>query len=322
MNQRKLIRLGNSSFAVALPKTWVDKAGLKKGDNVFLEENGNGELIVQSSFNKPDEGTKSEINVKNKDLQTLRREISSNYVRGDSVFSIKGKRTREINAEIKKIIGELLGMEIIKSDTEEMLIKDIFNIEEINITNFIRRIDNNLREMLNILSDAITKKKISKTQLADIDSADSDINKFQLLISRIFFMGAGNPAILTKLKLNSLNLINNWWLSFNLEHIGDELKAMSKLLKNNSLLDKEYETLKSILPKLQEIYIASLESFHTKDFEKNKALEIITRGKHIWAELDKLTLNKSPALARIAMRLKEIETYSYQNLKMAINNII
>ena len=38
MEQRKLIRLGNSSFAIALPKDWVDKSGLKKGDNVFLEQ--------------------------------------------------------------------------------------------------------------------------------------------------------------------------------------------------------------------------------------------------------------------------------------------
>ena len=37
MEQRKLIKLGNSSFALALPKEWVDKSGLKKGDNIFVE---------------------------------------------------------------------------------------------------------------------------------------------------------------------------------------------------------------------------------------------------------------------------------------------
>ena len=36
MEQRKLIKLGNSSFAIALPKDWIEKSGLKKGESIFV----------------------------------------------------------------------------------------------------------------------------------------------------------------------------------------------------------------------------------------------------------------------------------------------
>ena len=86
MEQRKLIRLGNSSFAIALPKDWVDKSGLKKGDNIFVERNNNGEMLISSQFKKINEGKKAVINVDGKDESKIKREFTSDYIRGNSVF--------------------------------------------------------------------------------------------------------------------------------------------------------------------------------------------------------------------------------------------
>ena len=38
---RKILRIGNSSLAITLPKTWLDFYGLKNGDTVELISNGN-----------------------------------------------------------------------------------------------------------------------------------------------------------------------------------------------------------------------------------------------------------------------------------------
>ena len=38
MTYRKIIGFGGSSFVVSLPKEWINKYGLKKGDVVNIEE--------------------------------------------------------------------------------------------------------------------------------------------------------------------------------------------------------------------------------------------------------------------------------------------
>lgn len=320
MDQRKLIKLGNSSFAIALPKTWVDKAGLKKGDNIFITPNSNGELIIQPSLRKISGEKRIDIEVEGKDSLTLKRELSAHYINGCNLFCIKGKRSREINELIKKTIKNLIGIEIIKNESEEIIAKDLFNMEEIDLSNFIRRIDNNLREMFDIIIEGFNKRKISQIQFSDVIEADNDINKFQLLISRILSMGVDNPSILTQLKIGSLYLINSWWFSFNLEHIGDEVKSVIKIIKNESLEEKDYEEFVKLLIKLREIYNNSLEFFYSKDFGKEKALESMSDGEKVWKELDKLTLNMKSIVARIAMKLKEVETSTYQNIKMVLNS--
>lgn len=67
MEQRKLIRLGNSSFAIALPKDWVDKSGLKKGDGIFVERNSNGGLTIEASYNKESARKEAIPDLKDKD---------------------------------------------------------------------------------------------------------------------------------------------------------------------------------------------------------------------------------------------------------------
>jgi len=320
MEQRKLIRLGNSSFAIALPKNWVVKAGLKKGDNIFITPNSNGELIVQPSRGGINGERKIEINIEEKDGLTLRREIVSCYINGYNLFHIKGKKSREISDGIKKAIDGLVGMEIIKNESEEIIAKDLFNMEEMDISNFVRRIDNNLREMFDILIEGFNKRKITQIQLSDIIGADADINKFHLLISRILSIGVDNPSVLTGLKIESLSLVNNWWFSFNLEHIGDEIKSVIKTIKNETLDENEYEKFIRLLVKLREVYNNSLEFFYSKEFSKEKALEYTGVGKKVWNEFDKLTLNKKSVIARLAMRLKDIENSIFQNIKMVLNN--
>src|SRR3989344_3681096 len=43
---RKIIKFGNSSHVISLPSSWVKENNLSKGDIVFIEKNGNNELII------------------------------------------------------------------------------------------------------------------------------------------------------------------------------------------------------------------------------------------------------------------------------------
>ena len=72
MEYRKLIKFGESSFVVSIPKTWMTKNNLKKGDLVYFSENGNNELIIAPQLKEEDkEEKKIIINADNKDIKKI-----------------------------------------------------------------------------------------------------------------------------------------------------------------------------------------------------------------------------------------------------------
>jgi len=219
MEERKLIRLGNSSFAIALPKDWIIKSGLKKGDKVFLIPNSNGEILLSSKPQKTRGDNKITIETNNLTKYSLKKEMVSAYIKGYDELQFIGKNNRDLRNEIKKIENNLIGFEIVDNNENQVIIKDFFSLEEIDIINFIRRMDNNIRELFDIILGALEPGKLSKKEFEEIKNIDKDINKFYLLLSRIMFKGLDNPSILSSLKLEANELFNIWWCSFNLEHI-------------------------------------------------------------------------------------------------------
>jgi len=313
MNQRKLIKLGNSSYAIALPKDWVDKAGLKKGDNVFLEENSGGEIVLWSKITKNPEEMTTEIQMEDKNIKIIRKEIISAYTNGSSVIVLNGKKDRGELKEIKDFIKSLLSFEIIENSSDKVIAKDFFNVEESNIPNFITRIDNNIREMFLIISSGLDKGKLSKKDLEEIGNIDIDTTKFFFLISRLFFKGIGNPSMINTLKTNNLSIFNDWWVAYNLEHVGDKIKEIAGVLHSANLSDQDKKNVSRLFSEISGTYFSSLASFDKKD--KNSAIVAADRGKRIFAECEKLAQRKENSIAKLGLIFKELENNFYQTLK-------
>lgn len=312
MEQRKLIRLGNSSFAIALPKDWIDKSGLKKGDDVFVERNSNGEIIISSSFKK-NEDKKIEINTENLDEYALEKELQSAYVKGYKEFHFVGKNNQSMKKAISNLKTNLLSLEFSENGKEKLVLKDLLNLEEINIDNFIRRIDNNLREGFEMILKKLNLGKMNKNELDEIRKIDDDINKVYMLISRVFILGLSNPSILSMLKLDSTELFNKWWFSFNLEHIGDDIKTIAKIMLNSNA--ESSVAITSLLEDIQTIYHESMESFYKQD--KKLALTSMKKSRALFDKHKKEEF-KSPVHLKIAENLKTLEDSCYQNLKMTM----
>lgn len=315
MEQRKLIKLGNSSFAIALPKEWIDKSGLKKGDNIFVERNNNGELIISSNFKKVGDEKVIDINILDKDEIAIRREIRAAYVNGYNVFNLlTGENTNK--NEVKNILNELLSVEIVTSNEGKIVAKDFFNLEEANIKNFIRRMDNNIREMLEVISSSIKKGSITSPQCSEIENIDKDVNKFYLLSSRVFIKGIDNPSLLNSLKTTPILLFNNWWFSFNLEAIGDEVKRMAKIIKNMKIGKDEMEKVVQVINLAVDNYTKCMEAFYKEDcsLAENIADDVIKIGNKI----EKLIKEEKAMDVRFLEKINIIIKSTYQIAKVIL----
>jgi len=315
MDQRKLIKLGNSSFAIALPKNWVDKSGLQKGDNVFLEENSNGEIILWSKLKKISDDKTTEINM-DQDLAKTRKEIISSYINGSGVIKLSQTKDRKKKKELKEFISSLLGFEIIGESEEGIISKDFFDISEAKIYNFLKRMDNNLKESFETFSNAINSGSLKKSGLDEISKTDRDTTRFHLLISRLFFKGSNNPSVLNVLKKDTFNFFNDWWFSQNLEHIGDVLKESASLFFKSKISKEKVEKLAKIFSGIFECYKGSTDAVSRNDREK--AIACAAKGKDIAKACDFLSQDKDSSVAKLAIKFKELETSIYQNLKLII----
>ena len=316
MDQRKLIKLGNSSFAIALPKDWVDKSGLKKGDNVFLEGNSNGEIILWSKLKKLSDENFKEIKIDNKTIYLVKKEIVAAYTDGSTTLILTGKKEKSEIKEIKEFIKSLLSFEIIEENSEKIVAKDFFNIEEANLNNFIKRIDNNIKEMFSIVSLCIEKGKLSKKELEEIEGIDIDTTKFWLLISRLFFKGIDNPSVINTLKSDTLQIFNEWWLAYNLEHIGDQIKNAARVLSSSRVKEEDRKFLSKLFSQIYEGYNFSIASFNKKD--KMLAINSALKGKDVLKDCEKISHHADTSVAKLGIIFKELEINSYQNLKMVM----
>src|SRR3989338_11298019 len=121
MEQRKLIKLGNSSFAVALPKAWIKKSGLKKGEVVFLQEGINGEIILNSEYKKTNTNTIKLIDLSEKnDKKSIQREITIPYIRDYGILELKGIKGKK--EDVKEAIKNLMGLEIVDSSEDKIIL--------------------------------------------------------------------------------------------------------------------------------------------------------------------------------------------------------
>jgi len=314
MEQRKLIKLGNSSFAIALPKDWVDKAGLKKGENVFLEENGNGEITVKPKSDEKVNHKETTVNAENKDSEELKRELRMAYVRGYTSLQIRGIKDKENKEVLREIIKSLVGFELVDLGEKEIKAQDFFSMTDANLTNFIRRIDNNIREIFEIVIDEIKKGKISTKKVKEIEEIDQDVNKFYFLCSRIFLRGIDNPSILTTLKTTGISLFNDWWIAFNLESLTDSIKYFFKALQKEENIQKN-EELRRIISELYEAYTNCMEAFYKKDIDLAEKSTNLT--KEIRENIQKME-KEEPSISALSHDLRKINRQIYQNAKMIL----
>jgi len=311
MEPRKLIRLGNSSFAIALPKDWVDKSGLKKGDDVFVERNSNGEIILSSKFKKIGEDKPISLDLKGKDETSLQIDIIGAYLRDYNTFKIKNNIEAIDKKHIKELVKNLMSFEIIEENKEEIILKDLFNLEEADVKSFVRRMDNLVRGFFEDILIAIKNGKISSDLSKEIQIADREITRIYLLISRIYMKSLNNSSLLNSLDTSYAKLFNDWWTALHLEKLGDGLKHISKILEKQV---KKDENIIRLFESVYEKYHGCMNSYYGTG-EKTAVKDIISDNSKFFSELNNFDAKEIPASAIIA-ELKELGSGIFQISKM------
>ncbi len=281
MNVRKIIKFGNNSFVVSVPKTWIERNNIKKGDTVYFNENGDNELVLTPHVDGNQRVKLREIMISTdgKELPDIKREINAAYVNNCHVIRIEGKHLDKKVRDVRKCLSNLMALEVIEQTNNHIEAKDFLNMKKISIPSTLRKIDIIVRSML---TDA--KGMFENDAYESLLVRDDDVNRLVSLVVRVSRYALKKPHLIQDTNLAPFDFYRYLIVADAMEKIADEAKRISRYLRKVDLTKDEQDTFLKILDKVENLYQNTLETFYAND--STTALQLASEDRKIRAECD------------------------------------
>ncbi|MBN1785542.1 MAG: phosphate uptake regulator PhoU [Candidatus Methanofastidiosa archaeon] len=213
MEIRKLQYSGKGTFILSLPKRWLDKHSIDKGDKFGIIEMENG-LFITPKFNEA-----RELTANLKVSKYISREITARYTYGFNKVVISGPISSQYRTIITQTLSELMGYDIVEETEDHMIIKDLLNPSQLNISKTLRR-EFFLASLMH--KDAMTALHNMDKELAkDIIRRDSEVNKLFFFTVRQIRTALQDTTMAESIGVNHLESIDLRVVSKCIEEIGD-----------------------------------------------------------------------------------------------------
>ncbi len=266
---RKLISFGKNSFVVSLPKQWVDKNNLKKGDLISIEEGKEGLLLKTGNVDlKKEEPSSIVINAEDKSLDNLKTEIISAYLNNYNIIEVISKDLKTNAPAIRGILHDLAGLEVINQTSTRIVAKDLININELSITTLVRRMDNITRAMMEDATECFD----GVDHADSLSHIDEEVNRLHFLAYRVIRSGLKDIRIVNSLGTTFLKLHSDHTVTIKIERIADNVKRIGRSLNHSKLNNKWRGELKGIFNGIKQSYLNVMKAYYTND--EKIALEI------------------------------------------------
>ena len=274
IDYRKLIAFSKGSFVVTMPKSWIEKHNLKKGDMISIEE-GSDELVFYAGEKERKKEEKTiTINAENKSLDRIKIEVVSAYLNNYNTIEIFSENLENDATIIKNIIRNLSGMEIIEQTGKRIVAKDLLDENSISIQSIIRRMDTITRSMID---DTILCIE-GKCNPANIENRDVEVNRLYYLGFRAIKSAMENPELVTKLKTTYWGLSSERRILSRIEEIADRQKRISRLIAEVKFKDNALKEFKEINEAIKERYSEVMKAYYTNNKDIACGIEITTRN--------------------------------------------
>ncbi len=258
---RRLIKFGGNSFVLSIPKEWIEKNKLKKGDFISVDESKEGLLLKVSKEDNQNELKEVIIEADNKSQSMLKTEIISAYLNNENIIEIIFKDSKTDVLGIKNILHALSGLEIIHQTSTRIVAKDMINVKEVPIKTLIKRMDNITRTMIDDTLNCFD----AMDNAHNIINRDEEVNRLHFLAYRIIRGALKDVRITNLLETNNLELHSDYTITSRIEHIADNIKETCKHLKNIKLEKKWSDELKEIFKCINQIYTDTMKSYYIND---------------------------------------------------------
>lgn len=165
--RRKIIQQ-RDSYTVTLPKQWVTQSILSSGSEIDISETSQGNLIIKSASDKPKVINKQELNIDGMSSYQITRLIRGYYrssteqikliYSNHEIPNFRSKSTILIDDLCIELCSKLIGLEIIDSSNNSIILQCFISQEDIANTLIIKRrifllVKEFMKDILNSIDD-------------------------------------------------------------------------------------------------------------------------------------------------------------------------
>lgn len=252
---------------MSIPKSWIEKHQLKKGDIVYINENDADLSILPQIKETPETPKEIVIEVANKPKAIISREIAAAYTNNYSKIIITGSNENFNVSDAREEIQNLMALEIIEQNSKKVVARDFLNLKQISLKSMFKKMDMITRELL---IDSKNVKSIDDAKI--IANRDKDINRLFYLIVRAARKVISEPSLKRNFEMTDLQLVDLVSSANFIEAIGDECKNFSNNFYKVILSEDDMSELLTLYSRIEKHYMESLNTFYSK--KSNKAFEL------------------------------------------------
>ena len=170
--RRKVIKQGNGTLTMTLPKKWTKEMGLSGESELDVEESGN-ELVV--NYGKPRKGSRIEIQLESNNLIYVKQVIRNLYLAGYDEIYVKFFDKKSIN-RLNHAVDELIGYHIIEQSSKGCLIKNLSSVINEEFSVLLRKVFLLNKSLLEMLLQDLKNNDLDK--LDQVRGVTKNIHQF------------------------------------------------------------------------------------------------------------------------------------------------
>ncbi|MCL4343632.1 MAG: phosphate uptake regulator PhoU [Nitrososphaerota archaeon] len=270
---RRIQKVGNASYSVIVPKSWVKKSGIKPQDLITIEESDDLLIIRPAMPKSPQANMSLDILVDNNSLDLATREVLSAYLDGCmtiNVLSREEQMTPDFIQRLKQSVLELtIGLEVVDESRAGITFQEIFSKPVMNFNGIANRMYRIALEMLKMSINAVTEG--SKEDAESVIRADVDVDKFYLYGIRTLNLAINDKPLMDEMGIErpEETLVLKSILK-SIERIADHAVSISKLVTGRIRINGGFS--EEIGMKAVKIFDMVFESLITMDEIKANSL--------------------------------------------------
>ncbi len=307
--KRKLIQLAGKTLVVSLPKKWVDKYNLKKGEEIDIEEEGSS---LKIGTDKSISHESREFDISGMPKKMIKLLLDGVYKAGYDEIKILFDNTRtkdlkgggevDVFSVIRERVNELIGVEIISQGNNFCVIKEVTQPSEKEFDTILRRIFLLILDMGSESFDSIKNLK-EKNITFRHDTIDKFVSYCLRLLNKYGYKDYKETAIL-------------YHYIAELEEISDVYTFSTlEVLKNKKKIGRE--SLK-VFEDINKLVRMTYEIFYS--FNQEKIIEAYTLRRKLFDRINTLKLNSTKYDVLLLSRLSVliVITLNLIELKLAM----
>ncbi len=329
MENRKVQCVGGSTFIVSLPKSWIEKTGIQKGDSVSLHVQSDGRLLLDPKSDMKLLRKKVLI-LKDEDCESLLRKLIGVYIAGYSIIQIEAKKqiTPYKRQTIREFTRKVIGLEIVEESINTVTIQELIDPGGLSLSKTIKRMYLIVKSMH---QDAILALREKNGELAkDVAERDDEIDRLYWLVCKQYNMIIKDMRFAEKIGMSCESALNFLTIARIIERIGDHAAKMAKSIMLIVKRDIDREILNRITKTSEsavKILDMSVDAFLTKNLsEADAAFKLIkTLDKNtdeLLSLISRLKGKDAVALAYVIESIRRTHFYAINISETAINYIM